>query len=49
MNDESIQMNLYNKATTYTNCIVEIWENTITGEVSWGWCRTDETEVIEGE
>lgn len=49
MNDESIQMNLYNKATTYTNCTVEIWENTITGEVSWGWCRTDETEVIEGE
>lgn len=49
MNDESVQMNLYNKATTYTNCTVEIWENTITGEVSWGWCRTDETEVIEGE
>ena len=49
MNDESIQMNLYNKATTYTNCTVEIWENTITGEVSWGWCRTDETEVNEGE
>ena len=49
MNDENIQMNLYNKATTYTNCTVEIWENTITGEVSWGWCRTDETEVIEGE
>ena len=49
MNDESIQMNLFNKATIYTNCTVEVWENTITGEVSWGWCRTDETEVIEGE
>ncbi len=49
MNDENIQLNLFNKSTLYTNCTVEVWENTITGEVSWGWRRTDETEVIEDE
>ena len=47
--NEDVQMNLFNKATIYTNCVVEVWENTVTGEVSWGWRRTDETEVIEDE
>ena len=25
--DEKIEMNLFNKSTRYTNCIVEVWEN----------------------
>ena len=47
--EESIQMNLFNKTTIYTNCIVEVWENTFTGETSIGWHKTDETEIIEDE
>lgn len=41
-----LSMNLYNKATRYTNCIVEVLENSMTGEISVGWYRTDETEEI---
>ena len=47
--NEDIQMNLFNKCTIYTHCIVEVWENTVTGEISWGWRRTKETEVKEDE
>ena len=42
-----ISLGMYNKCTTYTNCIVEIWENTITGETSVGWHKTEDTEEIE--
>lgn len=41
------ETNFYNKITTYTNCIVEVLENTITGEVSIGWKKTINTEEIE--
>lgn len=37
----------FNKSTLYTNCTVEVWENTETGDISTGWYRTAETEVIE--
>ena len=42
----NIETNLYDKSTIYTNCTVEVWENTITGETSIGWYRTEETEEI---
>lgn len=35
--------NLYNKRTLVYNAIVEIWENTVTGECSTGWIRTPDT------
>jgi hypothetical protein len=47
--EEKVEMNLFNKSTRYTNCIVEVWENTFTGETSLGWYKTDDTEVIEDE
>ena len=49
MTEESIsnvETNIFNKSTIYTNCTVEIWENTVTGETSIGWYRTEETEEI---
>ena len=40
-------MNLYDKVTRYSNCVVEILENTITGQTSIGWYKTEDTEEIE--
>jgi len=42
----NIESNLFNECTFYTNCIVEVWRNTVTGEVSYGWYKTDTTEEI---
>lgn len=41
-----VRSNIYDKSTIYTNCTVEVWENTVTGETSVGWYRTEETEEI---
>ena len=46
-NIEKVETNMYNKETIYTNCTVRVWENTATGEISYAWKRTEETEVIE--
>ena len=43
------EMNVFDKVTRYNHCIVEILENTVTGEVSVGWNRTDETEELEDD
>ena len=42
-----IETNLFDKRTLYSNCIVEILENTITGEISIGWYKTKDTEELE--
>lgn len=44
---QDIECNIYDKGKIITNCTVEIWTNTITGEESVGWYRTDESEEIE--
>lgn len=48
-NITDFDMNLYNKSTIYTNCIVEVLENTFTGKISVGWYPTEETEEIKDE
>lgn len=48
-NITNIDINIYNKHTIYTNCIVDILENTVTGKVSVGWYPTEETEEIKDE
>jgi hypothetical protein len=45
-NITKIETNIFDKSIKYTNCVVEVWENTITGEVSVGWYKTDDTEEI---
>lgn len=40
------EMNIYDKVERYSNCIVEILTNSITGDVSVGWYPTDKTEEI---
>lgn len=42
----SIETNIFDKATRYTNCTVEVLENTVTGEISVGWYPTENTEEI---
>lgn len=43
----NVEINIFNKRTLYTNCVVEVLENTYTGQVSTGWYKTDETEEME--
>ena len=43
----NIETNIFDKSTIYTNCNVEVWENSITGESSVGWYRTENTEEIK--
>ena len=48
MNDNiiNVETNMFDECTIYTNCTVEIWRNSVTGEVSVGWYRTDDTEEV---
>lgn len=41
-----VETNLFDKSTTYTNCTVEVWENSVTGESSVGWYKTGDTEEL---
>lgn len=41
-----VETNLFDKSTTYTNCTVEVWENSVTGESSVGWYKTEDTEEL---
>ena len=43
----SITTNLYDGVERYSHCIVEVLTNSITGETSVGWYKTDETEELE--
>lgn len=43
----SITTNLYDEVERYSHCIVEVLTNSITGETSVGWYKTDETEELE--
>ena len=51
MNEQitDIKTNIFNKSTIYTNCTVEVWENTVTGETSIGWYRTPDTVEIPSD
>ena len=41
-----VETNIYDKCTIYTNCIVQVLENTVTNEVTFGWYKTEDTEEI---
>lgn len=43
----NIETNIFDKRKLITNCTVEILENSITGEISIGWYRTEESEEID--
>lgn len=45
----NVDCNIYNKRTIYTNCIVEVLENTATGKISIGWFPTEDTEETTNE
>ena len=44
-----VSASIFDKSTVFTNCTVEVLENTFTGDVSVGWLRTEDTEEIPGE
>ena len=31
------ECNIFDKETIYENCTVQIWENSVTGDISIGW------------
>lgn len=41
------EFNLFDKVERYSNCIVEILSNSVTGESSIGWYKTEDTEELE--
>ena len=36
-----VETNMFDKETIVENCTVQIWENSVTGEVSVGWWRNE--------
>ena len=44
---EKIETNIFDKETIYTNCVVQILENSITGECSVGWYATELTQQVD--
>lgn len=43
----SVKTNMFDKVERYSNCVVEILSNSVTGETSVGWYKTENTEEIE--
>ena len=43
----NIETNIFDECIIYTDCIVEVWRNSVTGETSVGWRRTENTEEIK--
>ena len=41
-----VNTNIYDIVTRYTNCTVEVLENSVTGDISVGWKRTEATEEM---
>lgn len=41
-----VNVNFYDKVHRYINCIVEVLENSTTGDTSVGWYETEDTEEI---
>lgn len=45
---ESVASDVYNKITTIHNATVTIWENTHTGDISFGWSGGEDV-LVEGD
>lgn len=42
-----VSMSLYDEVEVHTNCTVQIWKNSVTGDVSVGWFENEECEELE--
>ena len=40
-----VETNLFDEREVHTNCTVEIWRNSVTGEMSIGWWENDNPPV----
>lgn len=43
----NIETNLFDNCNYFTNCVVEVLENSITGETSVGWYKTEYTKEVD--
>ena len=44
---EVIETNFFDKEEVYTDCMVQVLTNTVTGEVSVGWSPTNDWRIIK--
>lgn len=44
-NQEVFANNVYDEREIHTNCTVEIWKNSVTGEISIGWYENGESGI----
>lgn len=45
---EKVETNIFDECEVHTNCTVEIFRNSVTGEVSVGWWDNDNPPAIAG-
>ena len=45
----NIETNIFDEREIHTNCTVEIWRNSVTGETSIGWWDNDNPPAEMGE
>ena len=46
--DEVFANNVYDECEIHENVTVEIWKNSVTGEISIGWYENGNTETERG-
>lgn len=43
--EQTIETNIFDECERHDNCVVEVWRNSITGEVSVGWWENDNKPI----
>ena len=46
--DDVFANNVFDECEIHENCTVEIWKNSVTGEISIGWYENGNTETEQG-
>lgn len=49
MGNETVEINIFDEEEIYPNCTVQIWRNSVTGDVSIGWWKNADKEGESGE
>lgn len=47
--EEPTAVNVYDECEIHTNCTVEIWKNSVTGECSVGWYDNNNKPITNEE
>ena len=43
--EQTIETNIFDECERHDNCVVEVWRNSVTGEVSVGWWPNDNKPI----